>query len=148
MFYTPCEMFHNLCTDFIIISEFPHVQYFPNLTLHAQRLCIKITIPVFGEYVSTHLKFCFYYIWWDISLWSKVVGPALQQWERNLIHVFSILHWWISSASAMVPASAASEQNSSLVPLQPGDCVSLVVASSSKPIHFDFKGGRVVPSPP
>lgn len=55
VFYTPWEMFHNLRTDILIISEFSHVDYFPNLTLHVQRLyqesCFKSTTPV-----------CFF--WW------------------------------------------------------------------------------------
>lgn len=80
-----------------------------------------------------------------ISLWSKVVAPALQQQERSGSDIWSILLWWIFSVLAVTSASVPSEPNSSLVPLHPGDCISSVVASSSKPIRFDFKGGMLFP---
>lgn len=81
VFYTPWEMFHNLCTDFLIISEFSHIDYFPNLTRRIQRLyqesCFKSTTPVCLGF-SINVIFCFYCIWRDVSLWSKVVAPTQQ----------------------------------------------------------------------
>lgn len=64
----------------------------------------------------------FYYIHWCKILYLSAV---------NILYKYMI--------SDMTSAPPPSKQHSCSVPLHPGVCVSRVIASSSKPDHFDIK---------
>lgn len=159
----PCFIInHNLFADLIIMSNFHRQMVFlPPSPACAQTLTTASTPDAWVDEPEVAKKYrncCVFWLIWrtnfilqEVKCWDlvEIFESGEKSWNHlnNPVHICSILQWWTFFRFSY-DTSASSGQHSSLVPVHPGVCVHLVAASSFKPVHFDFKGGRVVPSPP